>query len=62
MPWWFLAYVQPKAGAAASLAVVTGPFETRPAALAEQAIWLAINATHKATDPWYATEPGRADG
>jgi hypothetical protein len=62
MPWWLLAYVQAKASVPATVAFVLGPFETRAQALAEQATWLAINTQHKATDPWYSTQPGRADG
>lgn len=61
MPWWFLAYVQTGANKPASLATPVGPFRTKANATTLRTAWLAIDSTHKATNPWYADPTGQQE-
>jgi hypothetical protein len=58
MPWWFLAYVQ-TAKKPATVACVVGPFRVKVDSVAVRSQWLAIDTTHKATNPWYADPTGQ---
>lgn len=58
MPWYVLAYVAPN-NKPATVAVMLGPFKSKPDAVTMRTQWLAVDTQHQAMDPWYSDVTGQ---